>query len=73
MHMITVVLDHPQYCELSSIIFQKDFKRYQDAWVCYRDLCDFYIEGHYTVVYDIDKDFHLEEYNVLLREMRHNL
>ena len=73
MHMLTVVLEHPEYCELSSVIFQKVFEKYQDAWVCYRDLCDVYTEGHYAVLYDVERDFRLEEYNASLREMRHNL
>jgi len=73
MHMLTVVLEHPEYCELSSIIFQKAFEKYQDAWVCYRDLCDVYTEGYYSVIYDTDKEFNLADHQAFIQEMRHNL
>ena len=71
-HQITVVLEHPLYCDLSSIILQEEFEKYHDALLCYRDLCDMYTEGHYAVVYDSDREFSLSKYNDLLQEMRKN-
>jgi hypothetical protein len=69
-HQITVVLEHPRYCELSSVIMQREFEKYNDALVFYRGLCDLYTDGHYAVVYDTEEKFSIDKYNELLREMR---
>jgi hypothetical protein len=72
MHQITVVLEHPSYCDLSSIILQEEFERYADACVYYRGMCDMYTQGYYAVVYNIEEPFNIDKYNVLLGEMRNN-
>ena len=72
MHQITVVLEHPSYCDLSSIILQEEFERYADACVYYRGMCDMYTQGYYAVVYNIEEPFNIDKYNVLFGEMRNN-
>jgi len=84
MHQITVVLEHPSYCDLSSIILQEEFEKYADACVYYRGMCDTYTQGYYAVVYStytqgyyavvysMEEPFSIDKYNVLLREMRNN-
>ncbi len=72
MHQITVVLEHPSYCDLSSLILQEEFEKYADACVYYRGMCDTYTQGYYAVVYSMEEPFSIDKYNVLLREMRNN-
>ena len=70
MHQITVVLEHPSYCDLSSIVLQKEFEKYADACVYYRGMCAMYTQGYYAVVYNTEEPFSIDKYNVLLRKMR---
>jgi len=72
MHQITVVLEHPSHCDLSSIILQEEFAKYNDAWVYYRCLCDMYTQGYYSIVYNMEESFNIDKHNILLGEMRNN-
>ena len=70
MNSVTVVLEHPTYSDLSSVILQEHFEFRHSALKCYHGLSSIYIEGHYSVVIESGKEFNLNEYNDILRRMR---
>jgi hypothetical protein len=68
---VTVVLEHPIYPELSSVILQEHFEFRYSALRCYHDLSSIYTEGHYSVVIlESSKQFNISEHNDILRRMR---
>jgi len=69
-YTVTVVLEHPDYADLSSIIFQEKFGENYPALRCWHELAAIYSDGHYSVCLD-DLDFDLGRHNELLREQRH--
>jgi hypothetical protein len=70
MQTVTVVLEHPAYAELSSVIFQESFEHDYPALRCYHDLAQIYTEGHYTVCLDRQDAFSLESHVEALRFIR---
>jgi hypothetical protein len=59
---VTVVLEHPQHAELSSVVFQSSFKEEYPALRCYHDLAKIYTERQYTVCLDRGREFSLERH-----------
>lgn len=71
MNSVTVVLEHPTYSDLSSVILQKRFELRYSALRCYHELSNIYTEGHYSVVItEGGKQFSLDSHNDILCRMR---
>lgn len=62
MYTVTVVLEHPEYAELSNVIFQEKFEEDYPAFRCYHDLAGIYTERQYTVCLDRKYEFSLERH-----------
>ena len=69
MFSVTVVLEHPTFAHLSSVVFQETSLDKPRALKLYRELCDIYIDRQYSVVCGA-KPFSLEYHSEILAGMR---
>lgn len=68
-HVTVVILDHPVFAALSSVVEKKEFTKERDALKHSRDLMDVYLDKHYTIVCQ-ESPFDLNRYIGVLGEMR---
>ena len=68
-HVTVVVLDHPVFAALSSIVEEREFAKKRDALKHSRDLMGVYLDKQYTIVCQ-ESPFDLNRYIGILGEVR---